>query len=254
MLKVLVAEICSEITVVNAFGNLNSENPKLLGQGTFPTTVQEGDISLGVKQAMADLEKEIGPWGSITDMPFYAVYPIQFEGLNSKGIASNYFNEGILPASEAMMIAVQLIYEEVGDVLVLKLEEESITVYSVTSNSLPLVESHSTNRNKHIKTKPETSEEIALRAELTAEALKAAVKSYCELSIHFRWIVGTGSSLTELPNGLQILTESVKGIESQGETAILLDRDCLMTSLGALTANYRQGAWQLLRESMGVEN
>lgn len=253
MLKVLVAEICHETTIINAFGNLNTENPRLLGQGISPTTVQEGDINIGVKTALADLEKEIGPWRSKTQVPFYAAYSRQFEGLNFNTISLNYFNEKILTASHAMIKAAQLMYEEVGDVLILKLEEDSMTVYPA-STSLPSVEHHGLNWNKLIKAEFKTPEEITIRAELTAEALRDAVKPYCEQSIHFRWIVGTGRALTELPNGLPILMESVKELESQGETAVLLDRDCLMTSLGVLTTNYRQGVWQLLRESMGVEN
>jgi len=36
--------------------------------------------------------------------------------------------------------------------------------------------------------------------------------------------------------------------------AVLLDRDCIMASVGVLTTTFRLGAWQLLRESLGVEN
>ncbi|WP_240983906.1 GlmL-related ornithine degradation protein [Acididesulfobacillus acetoxydans] len=72
MNKVLVAEIGSTTTVVNAFGDLESEHPLLLGQGMAPTTVPEGDVRQGLRQAVADLEKRIGPVGTLGEVPFYA--------------------------------------------------------------------------------------------------------------------------------------------------------------------------------------
>ena len=71
MQKVLVAEIGSTTTVVNAFGDLHSENPRLLGQGVAPTTVLEGDVREGLRQAVSDLEKQIGPVGKLGEVPFY---------------------------------------------------------------------------------------------------------------------------------------------------------------------------------------
>ena len=41
-IDVLIAEIGSTTTVVNAFDNLESENPVFLGQGQAPTSVKEG--------------------------------------------------------------------------------------------------------------------------------------------------------------------------------------------------------------------
>lgn len=72
MQKVLVAEIGSTTTVVNAFGDLLTENPRFLGQGVAPTTVLEGDVRLGLRQAVEDLEKQIGPVGKLGEVAFYA--------------------------------------------------------------------------------------------------------------------------------------------------------------------------------------
>lgn len=72
MNKVLVAEIGSTTTVVNAFGDLESENPLLLGQGMAPTTVLAGDVRQGLQEAVADLEQGIGPVGKLGEVPFYA--------------------------------------------------------------------------------------------------------------------------------------------------------------------------------------
>ena len=59
-IDVLVAEIGSTTTVVNAFHGLDSENPAFLGQGQGVTTVEEGDVTLGLHAAMEDLKKNLG--------------------------------------------------------------------------------------------------------------------------------------------------------------------------------------------------
>jgi len=59
-IDVLVAEIGSTTTVVNAFGNLDGESPKFIGQGQAPTTVDQGDVNLGLMDATYDLEEKLG--------------------------------------------------------------------------------------------------------------------------------------------------------------------------------------------------
>ena len=54
----IVYEIGSTTTVVSAF-NLQG-TPALVGQGQAPTTVLEGDVSLGLKNALLDLKGKIG--------------------------------------------------------------------------------------------------------------------------------------------------------------------------------------------------
>ncbi|MEG0391882.1 MAG: glutamate mutase L, partial [Anaerovoracaceae bacterium] len=54
---VLVAEIGSTTTVVNAFADINTENPVFWGQGQAPTSVVEGDVRVGLNGAIADLCK-----------------------------------------------------------------------------------------------------------------------------------------------------------------------------------------------------
>lgn len=53
--NVLVAEIGSTTTVVNAFDGINDPCPRFIGQGQAPTSVQEGDVNIGVKEAIEDL-------------------------------------------------------------------------------------------------------------------------------------------------------------------------------------------------------
>ncbi|MBR0597720.1 GlmL-related ornithine degradation protein [Sinanaerobacter chloroacetimidivorans] len=52
---VLVAEIGSTTTVVNAFHNINSDNPIFLAQGQAPTSVLDGDVRIGLQGAIDDL-------------------------------------------------------------------------------------------------------------------------------------------------------------------------------------------------------
>lgn len=301
MQKVLVAEIGSETTVVNAFGDLDSENPRLLGQGLSSTTVLDGDIGIGLKLAVNDLEKDIGPIDLLSEIPFYAASSLLTNCLVQDINALNILSGRILSTSEAIVQAAQLIYEEVGDVLVLDVGGESTNIYSVTSESLMqrtveedlgeslnvlsmgklmgeniITEHYGEGWERLLKSKPETPEEMALSAELIAATIKVALKRHCERQYDYcgtsgkvssfegrdltriRWIVGTGVALTQLPNGLDVIRESIKEVDDtlfpKEGIATFLDKDSVIASLGVLAPTFRQGAWQLLRESFGVEN
>src|SRR5665647_653398 len=52
---VLVAEIGSTTTVVNAFNDINTENPIFWGQGQASTSVLDGDVRVGLQGAIDDL-------------------------------------------------------------------------------------------------------------------------------------------------------------------------------------------------------
>lgn len=58
--EVLVAEIGSTVTKVHAFAGLDTAEPRRLGRGTAPTTVAEGDVTRGLRAAVADLERSLG--------------------------------------------------------------------------------------------------------------------------------------------------------------------------------------------------
>lgn len=298
MQKVLVAEIGSETTVVNAFGDLNTENPRLLGQGISRTTLLDGDIGIGVKLAVSDLEKNIGPIGSLGEISFYAANSLPTLSA-SQEVNAFITKGGILSTPEAIMQAARLIYEEVGGVFVLDVGSSSTNVYSITSelaqrtveenlgvtiNATALVkiigenlikERHGQDWEKLLNSRPETPEEMALSAELAAAAVSITLQRHCGQLRNYkgksgrassvrgqglrqiRWIVGTGMALTQSPNGLDIMREGVKGIDGvfpEEGIAMLLDKDCLIVSIGVLSSTFRQGAWQLLRESFGVES
>lgn len=53
---VLVAEIGSTTTVVNAFSHLDSDKPEFVGQGQAPTSVEIGDVTIGLQGAIDDLK------------------------------------------------------------------------------------------------------------------------------------------------------------------------------------------------------
>ena len=59
-IDVLVAQIGSTTTVVNAFQDIDSDNPIFLGQGQSPTTVFEGgDVRNGLSGAIKDLANKL---------------------------------------------------------------------------------------------------------------------------------------------------------------------------------------------------
>ncbi|HBV86431.1 MAG TPA: hypothetical protein DEF42_07220 [Desulfosporosinus sp.] len=299
MLKVLVAEIDNKSTVVNAFGDLNTENPKKLGQGISSTTADNGDIGIGVKCAVSNLENNIGPAGSLEEIPLYVISWLTEQSVIQETSFSEFNCEGrIFTAPQAIMKSAQLIYEEVGDVIVLDVSGASTTVYSITAKrlaqqtveedlglripALTLVKLIGEGRIKEhygqdwkeiLNSELETTEKIALNAELVSAAVSIALQRHSSgfikdrnsvLSVEMqnlrriRWIVGTGLALTQLPNALDIMKESIKEMNhpllSHEGIAVMLDKDCLMASLGVLASTYRAGAWELLRESFGVEN
>jgi uncharacterized protein (TIGR01319 family) len=55
---ILVAEIGSTTTVVNAFTDINTDNPVFWAQGQAPTSVLDGDVRIGLQGAMDDLCKK----------------------------------------------------------------------------------------------------------------------------------------------------------------------------------------------------
>jgi uncharacterized protein (TIGR01319 family) len=57
---ILVAEIGSTTTLVNAFSGIKSGEPKFIGQGQAPTSVLEGDVRIGLSGAVEDLKKSLG--------------------------------------------------------------------------------------------------------------------------------------------------------------------------------------------------
>jgi len=57
---VLVAEIGSTTTVVNAFRGLDTDNPEFFAQGQAPTSVLEGDVRIGLNGAIEDLCRKKG--------------------------------------------------------------------------------------------------------------------------------------------------------------------------------------------------
>lgn len=56
----LVAEIGSTTTVVNAFDGLDTKHPRFLASGYAPTTVLEGDVTIGLNAAIDALKASLG--------------------------------------------------------------------------------------------------------------------------------------------------------------------------------------------------
>ncbi len=60
IIDVLVAEIGSTTTLVNAFRNIDSDEPEFFGQGQAPTSVLDGDVRIGLQGAIDDLCRKKG--------------------------------------------------------------------------------------------------------------------------------------------------------------------------------------------------
>lgn len=314
MQKVLVAEIGRSATIVKAFAEMNSENPRFLGQGVSGKIPGEGSLRISLEQAVEDLENDIGLLRPITEIPFYLVSSIGEVNNAEMQEIKRLAKYRIAATTEAMKLAAFRIFEEVGgDLLIINVGENSIDLYlifqdnninqaasltpvcltqsnpdgglGIYDNALALVkhigedkiiERHGRDWQRFLKGRPETPEEIALSAELIAVAIQVALQ---RLNGHYqdyleetdrekdiekggasrvRWIVGTGEVLLNLPNALDVMSYSVG---AAGDTklhldgpAFLLDKDCLISSLGVLAQSFRPAVWQLLRESLGVEN
>jgi len=67
----LCAEIGSTTTVVNAFSGIADGRPVHTGQGFAPTTVVQGDVTVGLNKAVEDLKRNLGT-GSLTWNRFLA--------------------------------------------------------------------------------------------------------------------------------------------------------------------------------------
>lgn len=64
-IDVLVAEIGSTTTLVNAFAGIHGDEPCFVGQGCAPTSVLAGDVRVGLKGATDDLRAKMG-WDELT--------------------------------------------------------------------------------------------------------------------------------------------------------------------------------------------
>ncbi|SHE68150.1 conserved hypothetical protein [Marinitoga hydrogenitolerans DSM 16785] len=56
----LTAEIGSTTTIVTAFDKIDSKKPLILAQGEYYTTINEGDITIGIEKALKIIENKLG--------------------------------------------------------------------------------------------------------------------------------------------------------------------------------------------------
>ena len=59
-IDILVAEIGSTTTAVNAFNNITGASPVFVGQGVAPTSIEQGDVTVGLYAAIDDLKLKYG--------------------------------------------------------------------------------------------------------------------------------------------------------------------------------------------------
>nr|WP_206076026.1 glutamate mutase L [Marinitoga lauensis] len=56
----VTAEIGSTTTIVTVFDKIDSKKPIILSQGEHYTTINEGDITIGIEKALKIIEKKLG--------------------------------------------------------------------------------------------------------------------------------------------------------------------------------------------------
>ena len=191
----------------------------------------------------------------------------------------------IIPTPGAVMECTKLLYEYLGDLIVLDVGGATTDLHSVTVESIGEEKLREQCREQGFSMEhaletyraiPKTEEEVKLVELLTREAVvKAAERHAGRLRYIYgpsgrstvaegkdltqvKYIVGTGGALTRLPHREEIMREITRCNESgmlllPGEHAqILVDHDYIMASLGVLSKRYPQAAARLLEQSLGI--
>lgn len=290
MKKVLVAEIGQSTIVLNAFGDLDNGSPKLLDQVVVPSgglgagSSDSTKIVQTLKKALSLLEEKMGLVQG-ADVEVHLVTSLKEEAMNESGLGDFSFNGGILTTSEAIQKILDVLSEEVGDVLILDVGGGATGIYlmqrhqstsigiglGVYRGALSIVQRigeadiesrYGKEWRSLVQPVPKTDKEIAFGRELISHALQDTVFEFCAVEardlVNLRWVIGTGGALANLPGGMEIIKEALTHCREiswpKDGFPVLIDQDNVLASLGALTENYRGGAWQLLLESLGVDS
>lgn len=288
MKKVLVAEIGHTTIILTAFGDLDTDHPLLLGQENTYFGLEKGirllEKDIGVSDPeylecyiVSALEQEgLQQVIEILDLKEKDNIERDFAGETSQrgGMAERWFEAKILKPHEAIDNFSSVFLKEVGEVLILKGDRaSSIDLYLIQENK-PLHVGRATGTSlgsrARVNPPPRTAEELATEMEYTAQTLQEAIHTFCQgssdvLTAHstrdltqLRWVIGTGSALATLPSGLEVIRDSLVHCDlvkfPEAGFPILIDRDNILMSLGALTDRYHKGAWQLLLESLGIDS
>jgi uncharacterized protein (TIGR01319 family) len=224
----------------------------------------------------------------------------------------------IIPTPGAVMLCAKLLYEVLGDLMVLDVGGATTDVHSVTPGSEELARialfpeplakrtvegdlgvyvnmQNLTDRIgretleadlgfpleevvKSYRQIPKTDREIRFVERIAREAALRATERHAGHIRHIygpggrssvaegkdltqvKYIVGTGGALTRLPGRVAMM----RAIAQHNETgyflfppetaAILVDKDYIMASLGALSKRYPEAALKLLKKSLGIGN
>lgn len=259
MKKVLVAEIGESIIALNAFGDLDHAEAKHLSQVVLASENQGLEQTL--QKALILLEDKLGGPVLNRDTDIYLLTSSQ-EGAVSRKPFGEAKVKGTLSTKIALQNIAGIVLEEVGDVLILVGGEEGTGLYLMQKNRSFLSIQNVREDDMETRSLPETEREIVLAREGMTKALQDAVLSFCQGEAqdlrHLRWVIGTGGILTQTPGESEMIREALTLCRKidwpQDGYPVLIDQYNILTSLGALTENYRQGMWQLLLESLGVDS
>lgn len=205
MEKVFVAEIGNVTTVVNAFGDLRTEQARLLGQGRAATLTAE-DVRTALEAALKDLQAQMGPVEPLGEIPLYAtssIAPVISD--QGRGTLEKLIKGKIWPAQEAVMTVAKLVYEEAGAVVVLDMGGGATAVHSVLPGSAPS-QGDGVSVLRHGMRKPPASAEQTIARDL---GIYANAKRLAELAGEGRIQLRYGDSWQELLQPIPSTAESV---------------------------------------------
>ena len=189
-------------------------------------------------------------------------------------------NGPIIPTPGAVMECTKLLYDCIGDLIVLDVGGATTDLHSVATESdqvarimiAPEPKAKRTvegdlgvyvNRMKVIESIGEEKlreecQKVGIDLDKTLESYVAIPKNEEDLT-QVKYIIGTGGALTRLPHRVEIMQKIAKHNETgmllfpSEHAEILVDNDYIMASLGVLSKKHREGAIKLLEKSLNFD-
>ena len=215
-IDVLVAEIGSTTTLVNAFSGIAGDAPRFVAQGQAPTSVLEGDVRVGLRGAIADMQAKEG-WDSLE-------YGEMFATSSAAGglrmcVCGLVYDMTVKAAEAAALGAGAIVKLATAG----KLSEFDLMDLQAAQPNLILLAGGTDYGER---------ETALFNAERIAESGLRVPVIYA--------------------GNVQNQTHVKTIFERAGELALLFDDDYIMASLGVLSKRYPEAALRLMKRSLGI--
>jgi len=162
----------------------------------------------------------------------------------------------IMPTPGAVMEATKLLYEIIGDVIVVDVGGATTDVHSVTEGSVEILDILVTPEPKAKRT-VEGDLGVYVNRENVLELSGRKFSAYGKDLSMVKYIIGTGGALTRLGKGKEML-ESIKDVKGDitmrptKEAKVLLDNMYIMACAGVLSRENKEAAIELLKASLNL--